>query len=130
MKVFVRTTSLNTDDPEVVAVYGPTVEIASDAHGPGLTVVDIPPNFIDNKSTHGGVGIISMHRFKLKSGWRTGYQKETKLLRAGTLSSGSDDKVAALHELLGLVMEHGVNESQWPDDAKSRKADIDRSFNK
>src|SRR4029453_16900036 len=39
------------------------------------------------------------------------------------------EQLAAMHEALDLALKHGTDVSQWPADARDRKAEIDSNWN-
>jgi len=129
MKVFVRTASLQSDDPDIIAVYGPAVEIEPDAHGPGVSMIDVPPKFVASEPPHGGGAVMGMPRLKLKSGWRSSgnFMRAEAQRRIGE-SFGEVDQIAALRELLEMVISYGHDESQWPSAAQERRAKISKEF--
>ena len=122
MKVFIRTSELSAKKPNVVAFYPDSTDIGDDAHGDGMTVLILPQAVV----TADRLGMIF-----LDESWRE---------RAGSLPVDAEAKrrideaftvseqVEALRDLVQFLIEHGADVSNWPADAKERKALLDERW--
>jgi hypothetical protein len=131
MKVFIRSSSLNSARPEVMAYYDDTTEVPDGAHGEGMTIMNVPANAFARERQDINKGIANPMP-KLIDNWRE-FAKDTILTGEANRRINEvlppEQEAAASHELLALVLQHGTDVSQWPADAKTRKAEIDDALN-
>jgi hypothetical protein len=132
MKVFIRSSEIGEDSPTVIATYNDDIDVPSNAHGEGTTMLTVPRSAIIPSPDATIAGRLAAVPPKLISGWRE---------RAGqTIAEGeakrriddvlpSSDQLITLHELIALSLQHGTDVSKWPTDAKNRKAEIDDAWN-
>lgn len=128
MKVFVRTGDLAIGDkPRVLAFYPDSTEVKDDAHGDGVTVLTLPSNAVVRQ----GRGRRGGGMFVLADDWRD---------RAGSLPVEMEAKrrsdevfplaeqISSLRETVQNIFTHGSDPTQWPDDLKTRKAELDEKW--
>lgn len=125
-QAFVSRNDLNRtgDDPiPVVAFYEASVDISSDAHGEGMTVITVPSDAIESGTP--GIGPV------LAPGWRDKYRAEV----AGGEASRRILEVFPDHsqrnssaEYSNYITLHGADTSRWPQAAQLRRAEIERAW--
>jgi len=126
MKVFIRTSSLNEKSPQVIATYDNSSTIKSDAHGPDMTVLELPDaiHLI-------GIGLAEGAP-RLPDDWRERFSEpilEAEARRRIEEALPISEQLSTLRETVELILHHGQDVSTWPKEAKDRKADIDDAWN-
>jgi hypothetical protein len=119
MKVFVRANELSADgEPTVIASYDDNTDVPNDAHGEDVTVLTVSPKALKARSPNASYEVPA---FRLVKNWRD---------HAGSKSTHIDanERIAAVREMLELVIKHGTDLMIWPADAKARKAELDRHW--
>jgi hypothetical protein len=125
MQAFIRRSELTLAAKEVVRVlasYDDGFEIASTAHGSGVTIVLLPPSAISN-SPQGptlAAGWREAHRDRIVRG-----EAERRIVEAFPDYSQRN----ALAELVGYLVAHGpAIGGAWPKAAQQRRAEIERAW--
>ena len=124
MKLFIRTSALADGAPVVLASYPSDSPITANAHGPDLTMLDIP-----------NVQLVRLPNEtfpRLPEGWReqlstvvSEFEADKRIKDVFPPSS----QMSAMHELINLIFQYGTDVLLWPEIAKSRKADLDEAWN-
>jgi hypothetical protein len=124
MKIFIRTSSLGEKAPHILASYPADSPITADSHGPEMTMLEVP-NLGFSKAPNETFP-------RLPEDWRE--RLSESILEMEAKKRINDvlsplEQMTTLHELINLIMRHGTDVSQWPDNAKTRKAEIDDAWN-
>jgi hypothetical protein len=125
MKVFIRSSALSNPKPQVVAYYEDNADVPETAHGPGMTILHVPPNAVLYESMPDSSMPDPMP--KLVPNWR---ELAGKSIAAGEAQRRikaalpPEEQIATLRELIGFIIDYGLDVSTWPTEAKTRKAKI------
>lgn len=125
MKVFVRTSQVNEKSPDVVATYKSDAEVPEGAHGEGMTVLELPSDMV----------VLSpdpLRPMKLKDNWRSANPEKVMDAEADRRVHevfSVKDQLEAIYDLVSITIDYGTDEAQWPQEARDRKAAIDKGFN-
>jgi hypothetical protein len=123
MKVFVRRSDLNSAAPRIVASYPDNTDVMDDAYGEGITVLNLPPNVL---LADGGLGMVLAQDWRQHAGTLpVKTEAKRRIERVFTIS----DQLNALHEIIAIMMQHGSDPSQWPDQTKARSAALEELWN-
>jgi hypothetical protein len=128
MKIFVRSSGLGESRPQVVAYYDDDTDVPADAHGPGMMVINVPPNALVQETLPSGI----LDAPRLVPNWR---ELASTQIVAGEAKRRIEEvlppaeQLATLRELIDFIIQHGIDVSQWPAEAKTRKAKIDDAWN-
>ena len=123
MKVFVRAADLPGEKPMVIASYADDVDIADDAHGQDVNVLTLPAHAIVQDERLGSLTLAENWRERA-GGLPVRVEAKRRIEEAFTIS----DQLNALHEVIDLVVKHGTDATQWPTEARQRKAELDERW--
>jgi hypothetical protein len=124
MKVFIRSSDLTGEKPRVIAFYPDGSDVPDNAHGDGITVLNLPMSVLVREA-YDPVPVLA-------EDWRA---------RAGSLVVEAEAKrridealplseqIGALREMISFIVQYGVNVSEWPAAATARKAELDELWN-
>jgi len=130
MKVFVRNSDLALGgQPPVLAFYPDDSSISDDAHGEGVTVLNLPESAVTKEKPRSGRGVF---RYVLVHNWRNvgGEQiANSEAARRIKKVLSESDQLAALWDILGYVLKYGIDATKWPPEALARKNELDEKFN-
>jgi len=130
MKVFVRNSDLSQGgQPPVLAFYPDDSSIPDDAHGEGVTVLNLPESAITKEKPRSGRGVF---RYVLVHNWRNvgGEQiANSEAARRIKKVLSESDQLAALWEFLGYILKYGIDVTKWPPEAFAWKKELDEKFN-
>jgi hypothetical protein len=125
MKIFIRKSSLGEKNPEIVASYGSDQPVNANTHGNDMSMFEIPDGLVS-------LALLPDETMpRLPEDWRErltepAVQAEAKRRIDEALSP--IEQITTLHELVEFVLQHGSEIEHWPDSAKRRKADIDKTW--
>ena len=118
MKVFIRAGTMAEDHPQVIATYGDDIEIADDAHGPGVHVLyNVPQDALEHLPGNDDPSMPNPIP-TLRKNWRE-FSKKTWT---------RDQKLHAVFEVLTMVISYGSDKSKWPPEKRDRLLEISRHF--
>jgi hypothetical protein len=128
MKVFIRPTELTSGHaPTVIASYADDTDVPLDAHGDAV-VLTVPNKLLVFETFPDG----TPKPPKLKEGWREQAAEATLAAEAQRRIDEvmtPSEQISGIYELLQFTMQYGGDVSQWPQDAKARKAELETAFN-
>jgi hypothetical protein len=127
MKVFVRTESLGTEKPAVIAFYPDDSNIPANAHGDGITVLNVPMQVIEIPAA--GIGEFRLP--SLTSNWREAagdMPVKAEVRRRIETEFPTSEQISSLFELIDALIRHGSDISKWPTDVRQRKAEFDKKW--
>lgn len=131
MKIFIRTSSLAEKSPQIFAMYSADAHVAADAHGPEMTMLEVPEmRFERLPDASSATGAETFPR--LPEDWRERLSQPIMQAEAERRINEvlpPSEQLASLSELVMLLMQHGYDPSAWPEDAKARKAEIEHAWN-
>lgn len=130
MKAFIRSNDLNEQGSaiEIIALYGDDADVPADAHGAGLTIVNVPSSALVMGTPHQAP--------KLAANWRerAGPNGAAKMMQAEARRRADevlplDRQIEALHEMVSLLAKNGAAKMElWPTAERDRFLVLDQRF--
>lgn len=126
LRVFVKNEELTKPTPMVLASYDEATPVEANAHGMGVV------NFLVLQSAIKSTTDIPPRHY-LAEGWRT---VDTGLGVNPTMRAEAqrrinavfplEQRIASVHELLEMFFHWGSDQNQWPQEVKTRRAELER----
>jgi hypothetical protein len=129
MKVFVRTDSLGTQKPTIIAVYPDDSNIPANAHGEGMTILHVPMQAIEkvppvNSPEGGRLPVLSDNWREAAGDMPVKAEAKRRIEEAFPAS----DQLNSLYEMVDTVVQYGIDITKWPADARQRKVEFDKKW--
>jgi hypothetical protein len=130
MKVFIRSDDLTNERPIIIEYYPDGSEVQDNAHGEGMTVLTVPKDVIQSQGK-AGVDGRNIGPPALVSNWRQHVgsrpidaEAEKRINEVFTQT----EQISALHEIIDAMINHGIDSTNWPENLKVRRAEIEAQF--
>jgi hypothetical protein len=126
MKVFIRTTDLNSETPNLIACYPDESSVSDDAHGEGMTVLIVPREVIESPKLeiNGGMPYLATNWRERSGAMPVKAEAKRRIDDAFSVS----DQLTALHDMIDAITRYGADASKWPEDVRHRKVTFDERW--